>query len=281
MYKICFVCTNFNNSHYTESFVKSIENLSYRDENINIKVIIVDNCSNNLDQDNLIKISKLYSFVELIFNKENLGYFKGLNVGLNYIKKNNIFPNYIIIGNNDLEFSETFISQLLYNKDIFNYYPVISPNIITNDGEHQNPHVLKNISKVREFIFDLYYTNYFLSKFILLLSKFTKKFTDRNDERYHNFPSEIYQGHGSCYILGPLFLSNFDELFAPTFLMSEEFFLSYQLKQKRFSIYYTPLIKVTHFGHASLSNVPSRKIWNISKDSHKIYKKYLKIYNNI
>lgn len=279
MIKTCFVCTNYNNSHYTESFVKSIDNQSYGDENI--KVIIVDNCSNNEDQENLIKISKKYSFVELILNKENVGYFKGLNIGLNFIKNKNILPNYIVIGNNDLEFSESFILQLSYCKNIFNYYPVISPNIITKDGEFQNPHVLNNISNLREFIYDLYYYNYFLAKVLLILSNLTKKITKRNDVKYHNFPSEIYQGHGSCYILGPLFMNNFNELLAPTFLMGEEFFLAYQLKQKGFPIYYTPSIQVTHSGHASLKNVPSRKIWNISRESHKIYKKYLKLYNNI
>ena len=109
----------------------------------------------------------------------------------------------------------------------------------------------------------------------------TKLISDRNDEKHHSTASEIYQGHGSCYILGHIFMKHFEVLFAPTFLMSEEFFLSYQLKQKKYRIYYTPLIQVIHFGHASLKNVPSRKIWNISRISHKIYKKYLKLYNKI
>jgi len=278
-YNIGFVFTNFNNSHYTDKIVKSINNQSSL--GLNILVVIVDNCSNKEDQENLIKISNKYSFVKLLINNENIGYFKGLNVGLNYINENNFNPNFIIIGNNDLEFPPTFIKQLLNSKDLFNYYPVISPNIITLDGEYQNPHVLRKISKAREFIYDLYYSNFFVSKIILVLSNISKIISDRNDEKHHNVSSEIYQGHGSCYILGPIFMNNFDQLFAPTFLMSEEFFLSYQLKQKNFSIFYTPSIKVTHFGHASLKNVPGRKIWNISRESHKIYKKYLKLYNKI
>ena len=186
----------------------------------------------------------------------------------------------MIIGNNDLEFPQNFTNEFLKSSHLFNHYPVVSPDIITYDGEHQNPHVLYNISKQRGLIYDLYYTNYNISKIILILSKISKKVTARNDAKKNfSVESEIYQGHGSCYILGPLFLLNFEELFAPTFLMSEEFFLAFQLKQKGYSIYYTPSIKVIHFGHASLKNVPSKYIWKISRESHKIYKKYLKLYN--
>jgi GT2 family glycosyltransferase len=217
----------------------------------------------------------------VIFNIDNVGYFKGLNFGIKYVKENYPEINHLIVGNNDLEFPRNFTDQLLKCSHLFNKYPVVSPDIITIEGEHQNPHVLNKISKSREFIFDLYYSNYILSKIILFLSKLTKKITDREDENNHNISSEIYQGHGSCFILGPLFMKNFDELFAPSFLMSEEFFLAYQLKLKGYSIYYTPSINVTHFGHASLKNVPSKKIWKISKESHKIYKKYLKLYNKI
>lgn len=276
---LAYIFTNYNNSNFTYSVIKSIS--SQISETVNPLVVIIDNCSNEEDKSSLTQIANEFSFIKLIFNNENVGYFKGLNVGLKYIKENYPEINFFIIGNNDLEFPQTFTDQLLKSLDLFKHYPVVSPDIITYDGEHQNPHVLKKISKLRGLIFDLYYTNYILSKLILMLSKISKKLTDRNDEKNFNIASEIYQGHGSCYILGPLFVKDFEELFAPTFLMSEEFFLAFQLKLKGYSLYYTPSIKVTHFGHASLKNVPSKFIWKISRESHKIYKKYLNLYNKI
>ena len=126
---ICFVSTNYNNSYYTETLVKSISHQFIKATNIN--VIIVDNCSNHEDQENLFNIANKYPFVKIILNNENIGYFKGLNVGLKYIEESHFNPNFIIVGNNDLEFPNTFIEQLMNCKDIFNYYPVISPNIIT------------------------------------------------------------------------------------------------------------------------------------------------------
>jgi GT2 family glycosyltransferase len=92
---------------------------------------------------------------------------------------------------------------------------------------------------------------------------------------------EIYQGHGSCFILGYQFFEKHDSLFAPTFLMNEEFFLAFQLKKAGQTIYYSPEIQVSHIGHASLSKLPSKKLWTLSSQSHRIYRKYLKLYNTI
>jgi GT2 family glycosyltransferase len=67
-------------------------------------------------------------------------------------------------------------------------------------------------------------------------------------------------------------------LWAPTFLMYEEFFLSKQLADKGYKIFYEPSIKVIHLTHATTNNLPSKTKWLIARDSHKIYRKYVKIF---
>jgi hypothetical protein len=242
-------------------------------------IIIVDN---NSDEDNVRMLNSLKeenSNLHLILSKINLGYFRGLNAGIKYIKDNFKEINIIVIGNNDLVFPENFIEMIKKASVIFEKYPVISPNIVTETGIHQNPAVIKKISFVREIIYDIYYTNYILAKVIGFLAKVTNRFTDRKDELYHEIAQPIYQGHGSCYILGPLFLNNFNELFAPTFLMGEEFFLSLQLREKNFQIYYEPSIKVLHRCSISINKIPRKKMWQISKEAHKEYRKYINIRN--
>ena len=81
--------------------------------------------------------------------------------------------------------------------------------------------------------------------------------------------------------IGPLFFKSFEYLLAPTFLMGEESFLYYQLKEKNYNIYYEPNIKVKHHDHATVSNLPSKKFWKLSKDSHKIYKEFKKNKKNV
>ncbi|MFM1755615.1 MAG: hypothetical protein RL621_519, partial [Bacteroidota bacterium] len=212
---------------------------------------------------------------------ENSGYFKGLNCGIKYLKQQSITVDFLVIGNNDLIFPNDFFTSIALKSNIICDYPVISPNIVTEDGFHQNPHVINKISWFREVVYDLYFSSFAFAKLISRLSSLTKKYTARTDESQFFKSQIIYQGHGSCYILTPIFWEYFDELFAPSFLMGEEYFLSFQLSQFGLNIFYESSIKVVHKWHASLSLEPKRKIWEISKDSHKIYKRHLKYYNKL
>jgi GT2 family glycosyltransferase len=273
-----FVFTNYNNSNHTLAVIQSIEEVL--SNKCNYVIIIVDNNSNQIEVANLNTFKNVFKNVVILFEKNNTGYFNGLNIGLKYL--NNFYPDFkhVVIGNNDIKLNPLFYNQFEDSIYLFDNYPVVSPNIITPDGKHQNPHVIKNISKFREYIYYLFYSNYFISKIILLISNFTKKISDRKDELSFDKEGEIYQGHGSCYILGPLFFQNFDKLFSPSFLMFEEFFLTYQLHTKSYKVFYTPNILIYHYGHSTIQHIPSKFIWDISRQSYKTYRQYLKLYKN-
>jgi hypothetical protein len=161
---------------------------------------------------------------------------------------------------------------------LFAKYPVISPDIITLDGVHQNPHVISKIGKFREFIYNLYYANYYLAIAIRRVAKLTRKFTDRQDETHHNVAQEIYQGYGACYVLGPLFFRYLEELWAPSFLMHEEYFLSKQLSDKGLSVYYEPAIRVQHCCHGAMATITGRKAWEAARAAQKIYRQHVRIF---
>ena len=269
-----FVFTNYNNSYYTRNLIESIFSFPEPDNSI---IVIVDNNSGEEDINSLNTIIRDYPSVKLILNPSNVGYFRGLNVGIEFLRISHPECNHVIIGNNDLIFPSDFQIKLKSIQPLFAKYPVISPDLLTLDGVHQNPHVVREISKAREVIYDIYYSNYYLSLVIGTLAKWTRKFTDRDDEQQFRIGQIIYQGYGACYILGPLFFENFSALWAPTFLMSEEFFLSKQLTDKGLNIYYEPSILVHHHDHATMDKLPGRKLWSISRDSHLIYREYVKI----
>jgi GT2 family glycosyltransferase len=271
--KIGFVFTNFNNSKYTREAVESLMGNEHDDECL---ITIVDNKSNENEVKLLKELKSDFPVIHLILNEQNLGYFKGLNVGINYLRDNHEDISYVVIGNNDLIFMPDFIRSISLNNKIFEKYPVISPDLITLDGVHQNPHVIAEISKFREFIYDMYHTSFIIALFVNFIAKVTKKLTDRKDEEQFNIPQTIYQGYGACYILGPLFFEHFHELWAPTFLMGEEYFLSRQLENKKMKVFYEPNIKVIHQEHASMSKIPKKKMWEFSRESYKIYRKYVK-----
>lgn len=273
--KIGFVFTNYNNTRYTKSAIESIS----KSDSSKSPVVVVDNASETMHVSELRKVCGSYTNVYLVLNNENVGYFKGLNTGISEGRKK--FPeiDYWVIGNNDLTFPFNLKQQMEKRQDILCNYPVISPNICTLDGLPQNPHVISKISKLRELVYDLYYTNFYFAMLIKKLAEITRSFTDRDDERFHDTAMEIYQGYGACYILTPLFFKYFEELWSPTFLMYEEYFLSRQLKNEGFNIYYDPTIKIEHHWHATTFELPKRKYWELARESHKVYRKYVKVWS--
>ncbi|TPE54289.1 glycosyltransferase family 2 protein [Maribrevibacterium harenarium] len=271
---IYFIVTNFNNAHFSKKMYDSIS----RSNSADFTFVIVDNNSMPEDLDGLDELSSR-SNVVVIKNKKNVGYFSGLNIGINYVRKYFKDAKYLVVGNNDIVVPSDFFERVASCETVLKKYPVVAPNIRMLDGTPQNPHVISGISKKREFIYDLYHSSYLMAGLIVRLAKLTHKFTDRKDEQQHEVAQEIHQGYGACYILTPKFFEYFDELWAPTFLMYEEYFLAKQLEEKGFKTYYEPRISVTHHCHASTGMLPGKLKWQYSREAHKEYRKYVKVWS--
>ncbi|WP_200937511.1 glycosyltransferase [Variovorax sp. Root473] len=274
--KLGYICTNFNNSHFTVEAVRSLSKSA--GTKYEIRVVVVDNQSSKKHLSTLRELADEFKNVDVIFNEENVGYFPGLNCGIRHIRKNYPDIQHLVVGNNDLLFPENFCVAVERRLEVFNDQPVVSPDVVTLDGKHQNPQVIRSISKTREIIYDLYYSNYFIAQLILWVARISQSVTDRRDELQHHAARPIYQGHGSCYLIGPKFFQYYDELWAPSFLMGEEYFLSKQLADNGMQPYFDPEIKVTHCCHGSLIAVPNRKLWQFGRKAHKIRRQYIKIF---
>jgi hypothetical protein len=270
---IGFVFTNYNNSRFTQA---AIESLATSPDWSHCHVVVVDNASGQADRQSLQEIEARYPTVNIIFNETNLGYFPGLNVGLDWLQSQYSKLGAVVVGNNDLVFPEDFIQSVRRNSTLFGKYPIVSPDLITLDNFHQNPHVLNAVSRSREVIWDIYFSNYWIAMAILLFAKWTRRFSERKDYLDYNKPGLIYQGYGACYILGPIFFKHFKRLWAPTFLMGEEFFLSEQLNSIGYKFFYDPSIHVWHHDHASMGRLPGRQLWKISRASHAVYRQFVR-----
>lgn len=272
--KIGFVCTNYRNASFTRKAIDSLmQNVGHE-----IRVVVVDNDSRDADLQALRNIEAKYEQVCVIYSDKNLGYFRGLNVGINRIRDKYPEIEWLIVGNNDLEFSDDFVDRVESCCGRLANHAVVSPDIVTNDGVHQNPHVIDGISKVREIVYDLYYCNYYVGMVIAKLAKMAPWLSERKDEKEWQVPRSIYQGHGSCYLLGPRFFETFSELWAPTFMMHEEYFISRQLSDAGMRVFYDPAIVVKHDCHGSLKEVPSRRRWEMARQAHKEYRKFVQVF---
>jgi hypothetical protein len=155
---------------------------------------------------------------------------------------------------------------------------VVCPDILTIDNEHQNPHVIRGIGRFREIIWDIYFSSFILSRIIAYINRLMGDFTKRNDHVKYLDEGNIYQGYGACYLLMPRFLKKYRRLWSPGFVMGEEFYLSRQLEECGESMYYMPRIQVLHHDHATVSKLPSRKLWEMTKHYHSIYRFFISPY---
>jgi GT2 family glycosyltransferase len=273
--KIGYVCTNYNNSALSREAVSSLR----RNGGHEFRIVVVDNNSDKENVEALKSLANEFERVELILNKDNVGYFRGLNLGIRHLRASQPDIKIMVVGNNDLLFPDDFADAISRNSSTLEQHAVVSPNIVTLDGVHQNPHVVSKIGKFREFIYDLYYANYYLAIAIRKVARLSRGFTDRPDEAYHDVAQEIYQGYGACYVLGSEFFRHFEELWAPTFLMHEEYFLSKQLSDKGMSVYSEPSIKVLHRCHGAMATITGRKAWEAARAAQKIYRQHVKIFS--
>lgn len=273
---IAYVCTNYNNSALTVAAVASL----VKNKGHHVRVVVVDNASRPEEVEILRALASEQPIVHVIANPSNVGYFAGLNLGLEAVRSLHPGIGWVVAGNNDLEFPEDFCDRLQDALPTFVAHSVISPDIVTLDGEHQNPHVISHISPMREVFYDLYYFNYHLGRAIYRLAKLFPRATRRGDEDEWQTARPIYQGHGSCYLLTPKFFERYGSLWAPTFMMAEEVFLSLQLRERGEQVYYSPAIRVTHRWHGSLQSLPSRQRWAMARDAHREYRKHVKIFSS-
>lgn len=271
---IGYVCTNFNSSEHT---VVAVESLRMQ-AGLSAHIVIVDNASAEADRDHLRDRLAGTANLDIVWNERNCGYFEGLNAGIHWIRERRPDILWIIVGNNDLEFPAEFGAQFSeMAQTVSQKYAVISPNILTQDGVRQNPHVIIGVGRVRELLYSIYYTNYFVAKVFLYISTRGPKFFKRRDEEKHAIEMEIFQGHGSCYILTPTFFALFTRLWAPVFVYFEEYFLARQVASGGSSILYYPGLLVRHMTHASLGKLPGKKAWQLGRDSFYVYRRFERV----
>lgn len=272
--KIGYVCTNYNNSDYTAKAVRTLKSGAGHE----YLIVVVDNNSDQASVRQLMELAIEFPDIRLILNSENVGYFRGLNIGIHHAREHDPAVEWLVVGNNDLEFPVDFAEKLSAQALRLRAHAVVSPDIVTVEGEHQNPHVISGISPLRELAYDFYYANYYLGLAILKVAKLLPSLSERGDEEEWQTARPIYQGHGSCYLLGPRFFEQFDDLWAPTFMMSEEYFLSKQLSDVGQRVFYEPAIQVVHHWHGSLEKLPSWKRWSMAREAHREYRKYVKVF---
>lgn len=271
MNKYVFIAVNYNGSKYTINYIESINKLLVNEAD-KVEIVIVDNNSDSNDLIILEEYCKNISNTRIVKSDINLGYFKGLNYGIERADKD--VDTILIVGNNDLTFDDNFLfklTEIKYDDTVL----VIAPNIITKDGRQQNPHVLDKVTTTEKLKSRLYFSNYYVGQIFRFINQHLKLIVKRPAVKNTYGQMKIKRGIGACYILTNNFFKYFSKLDDRVFMWGEEALLSNQVESVGGATLYDPTIIVRHHESASVSSIQSKRKYYMVKESYRIYKEYL------
>lgn len=131
--KIAIVVLNYNSSKDCKKCVGFLK----RQQNIELDIIIVDNCSCDGDRQ-AVEILCKEQECTFIANNGNKGYNAGNNIGLRYAAQKGY--KYALIANPDMEFPQKdYISKIVEKMDSDENIVVLGTDIVSPEGIHQNP----------------------------------------------------------------------------------------------------------------------------------------------
>ncbi len=275
-----FLILHYMNADVT---INCIESILTSMPKMHYDIVVVDNASNNGSYEVLKEKYSNNDRIHFLCNKENLGYARGNNVGFSYAK-HELKAEWICLANNDVIFSDPLWMDKVFEAYCKKSYYVLGPDIITPDGEHQNPFRM-NVSGKKEVAKSLIHDEivYFLLK-LGIQRKLRRKMNIKDVRADVNWKNSVedFKGvlHGSCVVFSPDYIKEFEGLYKGTYLYAEEEILCYVLQKLGYRYTYFCGVQVTHC-HAtsfkkSIEDEDKRKMV-IVKNRIKSYRKFLKI----
>lgn len=281
--KVCVITVAYNTSQECELFLSSLWG-SADTASLDLSLIIVNNSQDENEANQLDVIASAYDSTKVIHSPDNVGYFRGINIGIKSICQQDLNAiDLMIVCNNDIIFPSQFFRQLAQSTDKLAPYSVICPQIVSSDGRYENPHVIAPASLMRELLYTLYYSNIYLARTLILIqSLFGEKARRLSVDDNQKFcrPFSIYQGYGALYLLTRRYIKEHVCLPDQVFLMFEEFFLSEQIARHGDLPYFFPDLKVFHLGKASTGKMPKSFIYCHAKRSFLLYRKLIKVFGS-
>lgn len=264
MFRIGVVILNFISYKETIDCVNCFLNQK-KDDN-EIKIVIVDNGSNNNSFTEIKQtfINNTDVFVERL--PKNVGYAKGNNFGYKKIcEKFNQIPDFVIISNSDIVLVDNQLYSWIFKEKEKCDFAILGPDIFSlRDKTHQSPfYVADNTYLLEEKINSRNRKDYKYG-FEHLISDV------RPNHKYLSY-SKRHILHGSFLVFSKLYFDYYNEPFYPeTFLYYEEAILKLRCNLKSLIMLYSPEYRVNH-----LQSVSALSIFKNKEEYHKKTEKQL------
>lgn len=262
-------CTVFVLNYKTYNLTASLLNDLFLQRAISFNVIVIDNDCEENEQFMALKNQFLNrSNVFFISTGSNIGYAQGNNFGINWACHKGLIGDFIVILNNDIEFTDEntlsfLIEELMNIKDA----AVISPKIILKRNELiQGPYSFKSC---KEYVFEALFPFYIPIRIYFQQKKIQKIKSVK----------KVYRTMGSFLVIKAKIFEKIGWFDPNTFLGSEEDIIAYKVNRLGYSYYYLPSIFVYHESGASSSKLQSKFVENEFLKSELYFFKEYVIYN--
>lgn len=278
--------------HYMayEMTVKCVSSVLKFFSSSNLHIVVVDNASPDDSGKNLQKHFSNESRVDVILNRENLGFARGNNTGYDFLI-DHYDIDFVIVMNNDVIIEQPNFLQKIAEKYEKTPFSVLGPDIYSTSRKvHQNPFNVSVISEEELTQKSEYYhqimahpgfmyleesIRYFfigikpIYSFVHTLSNFARiifrKYSEENERQKkatHDHQKQLKMLwrqsqedvvlFGACYIFSRDFIRKRPYCFYPdTFMYFEEQILGYECQRDHLKTLYDPGLQVLHFEDVS------------------------------
>ena len=219
-------------------------------------VVVVDNGSPNGTGKALSEEYK-DTAIKVICLGENMGFAKGNNVGIHYLREKTDVE-FIVVQNNDTEILQDSYERQIVEEYERSKFALLGPKVITKDGTISTNPIEDIIDSKRKAA-------------VLVIKRCVKLFLNTihlnwflndvgtgvipNTGISHEVRQEGVMLHGCCLIFSPSFFSCFDGLYDRTFLYAEENILYLQLKKANLKTVYLPSLEILHLEDSATNSI--------------------------
>lgn len=237
MRKIYISVLNFNNRENTIECLKSLQKVNFG--NYEVNVVVEDNASSEALRITEKDFKDLN--LKIIYNKENLGFSGGHNVGIKYALSKN--ADYIVILNNDILLDKNFLQELVETAEKKDAGIVCSKIYFAPGFEfHKGKYSEKELGKVFWYAGGLIDWANVIAK---------HRGVDEVDKGQYDVEEETDFATGCCMMVRANVFKKIGLLDDSYFLYYEDSDFSQRAKLSGFKIYYSPKSILWHKNAAS------------------------------
>lgn len=232
--KICVLILNYVTWEETLHFVENLQ----QQRDIDLSVLIVDNCSPNDSFGHLSRACRNMAGVEVIRSDRNGGYAFGNNLGLQHLAGRKL--DFIAISNNDLRIENPYLLRQLSAE--FRRLPamtaLLAPCMLV-DGREDAKHQAWRLPRLRDEFFASLRSLYWLADRLGLTNRY--RFGPMDSATY---PVDCLSG--SFFLCRPGLLESVGGFDEGTFLYGEETILAHRIRQAGKQSF---LVRSLHYHH--------------------------------